>query len=163
MKQITSSGFETEVLRCSTPVLIDFCSADCPPCHTLAPNLQGIEDESGDSLKVVKVDIAREPDLANSFQIRAVPTVVLFSNGRQVAQFTDCGARKQSRNGSSRNSGRSLLEAQLARTKKVGLPRLNHLILPLIEKWASSTSVRQRCAAKSLPGKTFLENLSLVA
>ena len=75
-------------------MLIDFCSADCPPCHTLAPNLQGIEDESGDSLKVVKVDIAREPDLANSFQIRAVPTVVLFSNGRQVAQFTGLRSKK---------------------------------------------------------------------
>jgi thioredoxin 1 len=86
MKPITAAEFSAEVLDAREPVVVDFYTADCPPCRALAPILEDWELESEGALKVVKVDAASETQLSASYGVTAVPALYLFSNGKCVAQ-----------------------------------------------------------------------------
>src|SRR5688500_8962433 len=85
MKQISGMEFESEVLHSATPVVVDFYTSECHPCRMLAPILQEWEAEA-QGLRVVKVDAAAEGALASSYGVRAVPTMLLFSGGKCLAQ-----------------------------------------------------------------------------
>lgn len=69
------------------PVLVDFWANWCGPCHMLAPVLEQLARELGDALALVKVETDQHPDLASRFQIRSLPTIVLFKDGRPVEQM----------------------------------------------------------------------------
>jgi putative thioredoxin len=87
---ITTAQFEEKVVRGSAqrPVLVDFWATWCQPCRVLAPILEGLAQEYGDRLALVKVDIDQEPRLADALAIRSVPTVILFSKGTPMTQFS---------------------------------------------------------------------------
>lgn len=78
--QITSKNFEKEVKNAEKPVLIDFHASWCGPCQMLAPVIQDLENSRDDFL-VGKIDVDREPFLAQQFSITVVPTLLLFKNG----------------------------------------------------------------------------------
>ena len=86
MKSITAAEFDSEVLTAREPVVVDFYTAECPPCRALSPILEEWELESAGSFKLVKVDAAAEPQLAASYGVRAVPALYLFSGGKCVGQ-----------------------------------------------------------------------------
>lgn len=86
MKQISSTEFESEVLRATEPVLVDFFTDHCGPCRMLAPVLEEIGRESQGHIKVVKVDAASESALAASLGVNAVPALFAFKNGNVVGQ-----------------------------------------------------------------------------
>ena len=86
MKQVTGAQFDSEVLASKEPVVVDFYTDDCGPCRALSPILQDWALESNGTVKVVKVDAASESVLAASYGVNVVPTVLLFSNGKCVAQ-----------------------------------------------------------------------------
>jgi thioredoxin 1 len=87
MKQISSDQFDTEVLRSTEPVIVDFFTEDCAPCRAMSPILAELELEANNALRVVKVDAAAEAPLASSYRVNAVPAIFLFSNGKCVAQM----------------------------------------------------------------------------
>ena len=81
---LTKTNFEAEVLKSDKPVLVDFWAPWCGPCRMLAPVLAEVAAEKGDKIKVGKVNVDEEPDLAAKYGISGIPAILLFKNG-QVA------------------------------------------------------------------------------
>jgi thioredoxin len=77
------SNFST-IINSETPVLVDFYAEWCGPCKTLGPILKQVKDEMGDTVKIVKIDVDKNQSLAAQYQVRGVPTMLLFKNGKQV-------------------------------------------------------------------------------
>ena len=74
----------SEIVNKEQPVLVDFFATWCGPCQTLAPILKQVKDELGDSVSVIKIDVDKNQAIAAQFQVRGVPTLLLFKNGQQV-------------------------------------------------------------------------------
>ncbi len=74
-------NFKEDVLQASLPVLVDFYADWCGPCKMVAPVLQELEAEYGDKLKIVKVNVDTETELAQQFRVVTIPTMMVFENG----------------------------------------------------------------------------------
>lgn len=79
--KITSQNFESEVLGSDLPVLVDFWATWCGPCQMLSPIIEEIAKEYEGKVKVGKVNVDEEPDLAVKFRVASIPTLILFKNG----------------------------------------------------------------------------------
>jgi thioredoxin 1 len=77
------SKFE-ELLKSPEPVLVDFSAEWCGPCKLLKPILEQLKTTVGDSAKIIKIDVDKNRSLADKFQIRSVPTLILFKDGKSV-------------------------------------------------------------------------------
>ena len=77
---ITKSNFETEVMQSEKLVLVDFWAAWCGPCQMLLPIMDEVAEETGD-VKVCKVNVDEEPELAAQYKVMTIPTLVLIKNG----------------------------------------------------------------------------------
>ena len=80
---ITKNNFQEEVIRSEKPVLLDFWASWCGPCRMVAPILEEIANERSD-VKVCKINVDEEPELAMQFRVDSIPTVMLFREGRLV-------------------------------------------------------------------------------
>ena len=83
---ITNNNFEEEVVKSDVPVLVDFWATWCGPCRMLAPIIEEIAKENEGKLKVGKVDVDQQAELAMKFGIVSIPTLILFKDGQPVAQ-----------------------------------------------------------------------------
>ena len=78
---ITEQNFEEEVLKSDIPVLVDFFATWCGPCRMLAPVIEAVSNESEGKIKVGKVNVDEQPELAAKFGIQSIPTLLVFKNG----------------------------------------------------------------------------------
>ena len=90
VKEITSANFDQEVLESDLPVLIDFWSEWCGPCKQLAPTVEEVADAMVGSVKVCKMDVDSNQDLAVQYGVRSIPTLLIFKNGEVTS--TQIGA-----------------------------------------------------------------------
>src|SRR5262245_64008245 len=82
---VTTQTFEQEVLQSEKPVIVDFWAEWCGPCHAVAPVLDKIAEERADELKLVKVNIDEEQELATTYGVMSIPTMILFKDGEPAA------------------------------------------------------------------------------
>ena len=73
-----------DIVDGEVPVLVDFHATWCGPCKAMAPALQAFASEMGDRLRVIKIDVDRNPQVALDYKIQGVPTLILFKDGRPV-------------------------------------------------------------------------------
>ena len=83
-KKIGTDDFDREVLKSDTPVLVDFYADWCGPCRAMAPAVDALAEKAAGRYKVVKVDVDPNPDLAVRFEIRSIPSLLIFRDGEVV-------------------------------------------------------------------------------
>lgn len=84
LEYVDDSTFEAEVINSVLPVLVDFSANWCGPCQKQLPILEKFASSNLETLKIVKVDIDESPQIASSFGIRSVPSMILFKNGKKL-------------------------------------------------------------------------------
>ncbi|MFD4577774.1 thioredoxin family protein [Streptomyces sp. NPDC058417] len=92
---VTDGDFAREVLAANRPVLVEFTADWCPPCRQMAPVLTALAAEEGERLKVVQLDVDRNPETTQRYRVLSMPTFVVFSGGEPVRSMV--GARPKRR------------------------------------------------------------------
>jgi thioredoxin 1 len=83
--ELDSSNFDATVTGGSAPVVVDFWAPWCGPCKAIAPILEELAEEMGDAVKICKVNVDNNSEVASKYEIRAIPTILIFKGG-QVAE-----------------------------------------------------------------------------
>lgn len=94
-KAVTDASFASEVLGSDKPVLVDFWADWCGPCKMIAPALEEISEELADRVGIAKVDIMENPDVATQFGVQSIPLMILFKDGKPVAQKLGAAPKSQ--------------------------------------------------------------------
>lgn len=84
IQDVNQQNFDNEVLKSEKPVLVDFWAAWCGPCRMVAPVIDQLAEEYEGKLKVAKVNVDENPELAGRYDILSIPSVFLFNNGKKV-------------------------------------------------------------------------------
>jgi len=83
---VSDADFDKEVLQSSEPVVVDFFADWCGPCKAMAPALEQVAAELKGKVKVVKLDVDQNPDTTQAYRIQAMPTLMIFKDGKVAAQ-----------------------------------------------------------------------------
>ena len=87
-KDVTKADFETEVLKSSEVVLVDFWAPWCGPCQSMLPIIEELSKELGTDAKIVKVNVDESPELASEYDVMSIPALKIFKGGEVVEEMT---------------------------------------------------------------------------
>ncbi len=91
---VSDTNFDDIVLKSDKPVVVDFFAEWCGPCKAMAPALSELATDMKDSVTVVKIDVDKSPQTAHKYNIRAMPTLLIFKDGEVAAQHTGAITQK---------------------------------------------------------------------
>ncbi|HOM99743.1 MAG TPA: thioredoxin [Acidobacteriota bacterium] len=94
-KEVTDQNFDQEVLQAPVPVLVDFWAAWCAPCRMIAPTVEQLAQEYDGRAKIVKLNVDENPETAARFNIRGIPTLLLFKGGEVREQIVGATSKDQ--------------------------------------------------------------------
>lgn len=83
-KNIEKMNNFNQIIKSEKPVLVDFFATWCGPCQMLGPILKQVKDSLGDRVSIIKIDVDKNQLIASQYQVRGVPTMILFQNGKQL-------------------------------------------------------------------------------
>lgn len=84
---LSDATFDEVIGGSDTPVLVDFWAEWCGPCKMIAPILEEIADEKGDSITIAKLNVDESPDIARRFDVMSIPTMILFKDGKEAKRI----------------------------------------------------------------------------
>lgn len=85
--EVTDSNFENEIVKSQLPVLVDFWAVWCAPCRAIAPHVDALANDYAGKIRVGKCDIDANPMIPTQFEIRSIPTLLMFKDGKVVGQL----------------------------------------------------------------------------
>ena len=95
IKHVSDASFEQDVLKADKPVLLDFWAEWCGPCKMIGPILEELSTEYGDRIQIAKMNVDENQGIPAQFNIRGIPTLILFKNGTVAAQKVGALAKSQ--------------------------------------------------------------------
>jgi len=93
--QFSDDTFESEVLKSSTPVLVDFWASWCAPCKAISPVVDGLADDYDGQIKIGKLNVDENPATPGQYGVRGIPTLILFKDGKVVDQVVGAVPKNQ--------------------------------------------------------------------
>ncbi len=86
ISHINDDSFEDDVIKAGSPVLVDFWAEWCGPCKMIAPVLEDLADEYSGKMKVCKIDVDQNKQMAEKYNVKGIPTLIIFNNGDAVGK-----------------------------------------------------------------------------
>lgn len=91
---VNQSSFDDEVLKSQIPVFVDFWAEWCGPCRAIAPVLESLAEDFDGKVKIVKINVDQENDLANKYNVSAIPSLIILKDGKEIDRIVG-GATKE--------------------------------------------------------------------
>jgi thioredoxin 1 len=95
IKHISDASFETDVIGSDRPVLVDYWAEWCGPCKAIAPILEEVAQSYGERIQIAKLNVDENPEAASRFNVRSIPTLMLFKGGAVVGTKVGLGSKAQ--------------------------------------------------------------------